>query len=172
MYFTVIIADFVSYSFIIRSIATIEFTSIVLDGETPSMDPNICYKRREYLVITEHDDAFSLNTAYTNIMEGEKLMHEDEITRKQKRWVYCGNWNKVDTKNHKEFDAYSNSKLKKLHVVGTSKPILNNSSVGFIIVYVVRSAMPPLINDGNRHQQQQHGFKLKVSHAKNLPTKT
>ena len=154
------------YSFNIRSVTTIEFTSVVLDGGRPSTDPNICYKRREYLIISEYNDAVSLKNAYTNIIEEGKLKNTNTVTTNKRRWIYCGNWNIVNTQNHTRNDTrlYSSSLLKSLHIVGNS-PIPNNSSVGFIIVYVVRSAMPPLINDGKRLQQQ-HGFKAKVRHAR------
>ena len=153
--------------FIIRSIATIEFTSVVLDGGTPSTDPNICYKRREYLIIKEYNDAVSLKKGHTNVIEEEKLKNTGTITTNKRRWVYCGNWNVANAQNYTRNDTrlFSSSLLKSLHIIGNEPKFSNNSSVGFIIVYVVRSAMPPLINDGKRLQQQ-HGFKAKVGHAR------
>ena len=144
----------------------------MLDGGKPSMDPNICYKRREYLVISENGDDIIPKTRFKEMKEKGKPKEAETLRVNKseggKRWVYCGNWDIVATRNRTANDNswFSSSPLKSLHITGNSI-ITNSPPVGFIIMYVVRSAMPPLINDGKSFQQQ-HGFKAKVSAQKYL----
>ena len=130
-----------------RSITTIEFESILLDGGTPSIEPEICNKRREYLVISQFD--------VTSNSDGMKEEYSNPIKQRK----YCGNWSKSTEEKHLQNET-NNFLPKSVHYIGDVKNS-NIDNIGFRILYVVRSAMPPVINDGKR-QEQQNGFKVKV----------
>ena len=124
------------------------------------MDPEVCYKRREYLIVHQHDDSGRLTQGYANGIKKENV--DATIGESKNLRIYCGNWNKLKQQNQTQ-NGTTNVLPKSLHIVGNAAN--HNSSLnnfGFLIRYVVRSAMPPVINDGKRNQQQ-HGFKVKVS---------
>ena len=127
------------------------------------MDPQVCYKRREYLIIHQHDDSGGLTQGYANgIKKKEKYNVDATIGESKNLRIYCGNWNKLNQTQN----GTTNVLPKSLHIVGNAT--INNSSsnnFGYLIRYVVRSAMPPVMNDGKRNQQQ-HGFKVKVRYKK------
>ena len=110
------------------------------------MEPEICNKRREYLVINQ----------FYNQLSGNEINDENikQINRNQR--IYCGNWSKLTDLNYLKNESVL---PKSVHFIGDEEN--SNKSHGFRILYVVRSAMPPVINDG-KPLQQQNGFKVKV----------
>ena len=148
-----------------RTVATLEFTDVVLDGLAPSSSPDVCYKRREYLVVKHYDHIESLTPAYNKDYKGtpENSHQPDSSNNEEGYKVYCGDWSTLQTQNITTNNETTQSMPKYLHFIGKSdNSERNTKNRVFIILYVVRSAMPPLMNDGNRHQHL-HGFKLKAS---------
>ena len=142
------------------------------------MDPQVCYKRREYLIIHQHHDDDSDRLTQQGYANGIKKKNDQKYnvdatirTSKNLR-IYCGNWNKLKQQNQTQ-NGTTNMLPKSLHIVGNAaKSNSSNNNFGFLLRYVVRSAMPPVINDGKRNQQQ-HGFKVKVSpHENSRPSKS
>ena len=112
------------------------------------METDICNKRREYLVINQ----------FYNKLNGNDINDENLKQMKRNQRIYCGNWSKLTDKKYVK-NGSSNFLPKSVHFVGD---VANSTtSIGFRILYVVRSAMPPVINDGKRLEQQ-NGFKVKV----------
>ena len=144
----------------------------MLDGGAPSTDFKECYKRREYLIINEFNDdqvgsfkpANDDNATIEKEAESVNNINNAATGNKNKR-IYCGNWNKLKKENNDTSNDTTTKIVlpKTLHFVGNSQTESQdqNNNLGFHILYVVRSAMPPVMNDGKRLQQQ-HGFKVKV----------
>ena len=110
------------------------------------MDPKICSKRREYLVIRQ----------FYNNLNGD-ISNEGNLNTNQR--IYCGNWSKTTDQKYQQ-NITNNLFKKSVHYVGKVENS-TSKSYSFRILYVVRSAMPPVINDGKRLEQQ-NGFKVKV----------
>ena len=111
------------------------------------MEPEICNKRREHLVISQF------------YMRSNSDDMNEEYSKPIKQRMYCGNWSKSTEPKHLQNET-NNFLPKSVHYIGDVKNS-NIDNIGFRILYVVRSAMPPVINDGKR-QEQQNGFKVKV----------
>ena len=111
------------------------------------MEPEICSKRREYLVITKY------------YKTSNDVDIKDRNSKPMQQRMYCGNWSKLSEQKHLR-NVTNNFLPKSVHYVGDEENS-NNDIFGFRILYVVRSAMPPVINDGKRLEQQ-NGFKVKV----------
>ena len=110
------------------------------------MDPKICSKRREYLDISQF---------YNNVNSDSS----NEGSLKTNQRIYCGNWSKTTDQKYQQ-NITNNLFKKSVHYVGKVENS-TSKSYSFRILYVVRSAMPPVINDGKRLEQQ-NGFKVKV----------
>ena len=148
-----------------RTVATIEFTDMVLDGLAPSSSPDVCYKRREYLVVKHYDHIENFTPAYIKDYKGTPgNSHQPDSSHIEEGYkVYCGDWSTLQTQNITTNNETTPSIPKYLHFIGKSDNFERNTkNMAFIILYVVRSAMPPLMNDEKRHQHR-HGFKLKAS---------
>ena len=167
---------------------------MLLDGGTPSTDWNECSKRREFLLITQYVTERELDKALEKLADGKdknEQSSDDNTTKSEKvhQWAYCGNWNEKFENN----SLHSNDKwspLKSFHIsnsiihkrkqndnVSTAATTSNGNqqhdlqndflpTAGFIVSYIVRSAVAPVIvtNDGERLQQR-NGFKAKVGPA-------
>ena len=165
----------VSFSFItntknvfecFRTVATIEFTDMVLDGLAPSSNPDVCYKRREYLVVKHYDHIENLTPSYIKDYKGTPgNSHQPDSANNEGSYkVYCGDWSTLQTQNITTSNETTPSIPKYLHFIGKSDNSEHNTKYrAFIILYVVRSAMPPLMNDEQKRHQHRHGFKLKAS---------
>ena len=148
-----------------RTVATIEFTDMVLDGLAPSSSPDVCYKRREYLVVKHYDHIENLTPAYNKDYKGTTgNSHQPDSSNSEEGYtIYCGDWSTLQTQNSTKNNETTPSMPKHLHFIGKSDiSERNTKNRAFIILYVVRSAMPPLMDDEKRHQHR-HGFKLKAS---------